>query len=84
MGCDTDGAQEVRLLVGDNGVGLPADLDIEHVETLGLTLVQMLCEQLQARLVVRRQATRLGISTGVEFEIRFATGNGREHSEEAR
>ncbi len=60
VGCDTDGDQEVRLLIGDNGVGLPADLDITHVETLGLTLVQMLCEQLQARLVVRRQATRLG------------------------
>jgi PAS domain S-box-containing protein len=84
VGCDTDGGQEIHLIVGDDGVGLPADFDIDHVETLGLTLVQMLCEQLQARLVVRRQATCLGTSTGVEFEIRFVAGNGREHSEEAR
>ncbi len=42
------------LTVSDNGVGLPADLQIENVEreSLGLRLVNMLCEQLEGALQV--------------------------------
>ena len=43
-----------RLMVGDDGVGLPSELDIEHSESLGLQLVFILAKQLHARLEVNR------------------------------
>lgn len=44
----------ICLLVGDNGVGLPADLDPLRAETLGLQLVTTLVSQLRASLEIRR------------------------------
>jgi PAS domain S-box-containing protein len=82
--CAAEGPGEIRLVVGDDGVGLPAEFDVEQAETLGLTLVQMLVDQLQARLTVRRQASRLGARTGVEFEIRFTADNGHGTPDEKR
>ncbi|HEU4326650.1 MAG TPA: PAS domain S-box protein [Roseiflexaceae bacterium] len=42
------------LLVGDNGVGLPADFDLATATTLGLQLVFNLADQLGATLTVDR------------------------------
>jgi len=84
VGCDLDPAGNVRLVVGDNGVGLPSTVEVEGTETLGLTLVQMLCDQLQARLIVHREARRLGEVSGVEFEVVFKAQNGHEHTGIAR
>jgi two-component sensor histidine kinase len=42
-------------MVSDNGVGLPAEIDIRHPETLGLELVGILSHQLRAELEVIRQ-----------------------------
>jgi two-component sensor histidine kinase len=43
---------EVRLGVSDDGVGLPAGLDVQGHASLGLQLVRMLAQQLDARLEV--------------------------------
>jgi two-component sensor histidine kinase len=51
-----DGA--VRLGVSDDGVGLPAGLDVQGHASLGLQLVRMLAQQLDARLdVVQARGT---------------------------
>ncbi len=54
----------VRLGVGDNGIGLPDSLDWRQSPTLGLHIVQMLAEQLNADV----QVVSAG---GTEFMITF-------------
>jgi two-component sensor histidine kinase len=46
----------VSLVLSDNGVGLPADLDWTTSRSLGLRLVRALAEQLHGSLDVRSQA----------------------------
>jgi two-component sensor histidine kinase len=55
---------EFVLVVADNGVGLPADLGLEDVDTLGLTLVQTLVDQLDGTLEVEREGK-------TEFRVTF-------------
>jgi PAS domain S-box-containing protein len=52
------------LLVSDDGVGLPADVDPGETDTLGLMLVRILTEQLDGTLTIRRDH-------GTEFRISF-------------
>jgi two-component sensor histidine kinase len=54
----------LQLVVSDDGVGLPAGLDLETVETLGLRLVMSLVSQLDGRLEIVR-------SGGTTFRIEF-------------
>ncbi|OEC88336.1 MULTISPECIES: PAS domain S-box protein [Methanobacterium] len=54
----------LKLVVSDNGVGLPEDLDMENVETLGLKMVTILVNQLKGNLEVDKTA-------GTEFRITF-------------
>ncbi len=57
--------QDVELRVGDNGIGLPADLDFRNTESLGLHLVTILAEdQLGGNIELDRTG-------GTEFHIRF-------------
>ncbi len=42
--------ESTMLEIADNGVGLPAGLDVGHASTLGLRLVHMLARQVDARL----------------------------------
>ncbi|MFP4642602.1 MAG: histidine kinase N-terminal 7TM domain-containing protein [Dehalococcoidia bacterium] len=59
------GDSEVELMVRDNGVGMPEDIDIRNTDTLGMDLVVMLAEkQLDGKL-------ELDKSEGTEFRIRF-------------
>lgn len=51
------------LFVRDDGVGIPADIDIQKPRTLGLKILRDLVEQLGGRLRVKRDA-------GTEFTIR--------------
>jgi len=51
-----DAEGRVRLGVGDNGVGLPADLDVATTESLGLQLVNTLVRQLRGQLEISRAA----------------------------
>jgi len=53
------------LSVSDNGIGIPDDLDIENLDSLGLQLVTTLVEQLDGELEMNRD-------NGTEFIIRFA------------
>jgi PAS domain S-box-containing protein len=53
------------LIVSDNGVGFPKDLDFRNTETLGLQLVITLVEQLKGTIELDR-------SRGTEFTITFA------------
>jgi PAS domain S-box-containing protein len=52
------------LSVSDNGVGIPENLDIENLESLGLQLVTSLVDQLDGELELKR-------NNGTEFTIRF-------------
>lgn len=53
-----------KLVVSDDGVGLPKGLDVTQTESLGLQLVTMLVEQLQGTL-------NLDNNEGTSFEIVF-------------
>jgi len=45
----------LTLSVGDNGVGLPDNLDIEHSPTMGLQLVRSFVTQLQGQFTLQRK-----------------------------
>ncbi|MCG2812604.1 MAG: PAS domain S-box protein [Candidatus Aminicenantes bacterium] len=57
------------LTVADNGVGLPAGLNWEKSESLGLQLIKMLSQQLNGSIEVDRSA-------GTTFRLRFAHSSG--------
>ena len=55
----------IELVVGDNGIGIPEDIDIKRTRSLGLHLVTMLAEnQLHGEISLNR-------SNGTEFKIKF-------------
>ena len=58
-------AGEIELIVNDNGVGIPKELDIRKTESLGMQLVFILAEdQLDGEVTLDR-------SGGTKFTIRF-------------
>jgi PAS domain S-box-containing protein len=52
------------LIVSDDGIGIPNDLEIEDIDSLGLQLVTTLVDQLDGELELKRD-------NGTEFSIRF-------------
>ena len=54
------------LVVSDNGVGIPGNIDFENPDTLGLQLVSILVDQLDGEM-------DLGRDHGTEFTIRFSS-----------
>ncbi|HIH95608.1 TPA: PAS domain S-box protein [Methanosarcina acetivorans] len=52
------------LTISDNGKGMPEDLELESAESLGLQLVNILVDQLDGELELKR-------AQGTEFTIRF-------------
>ncbi len=52
------------LTVSDNGIGIPKNVDIEDIDSLGLQLVISLVDQLDGELELKRD-------NGTEFIIRF-------------
>ena len=54
----------LTLIVRDNGIGIPEEFDIETTNSLGLTLIQGLVEQLEGTLELDR-------SQGTSFKITF-------------
>jgi PAS domain S-box-containing protein len=54
----------IELIVSDNGIGLPKDIDIQNPETLGLELISTLTEQLGGKLEV-------DIKNGTKFKLTF-------------
>ena len=61
------------LIISDNGVGIPEDIKIEELESLGLQLVTSLVDQLDGKLELKRD-------NGTEFTIKFTV---TEKSEQA-
>ncbi|MGB9927008.1 MAG: PAS domain-containing protein [Methanosarcina sp.] len=54
------------LIVSDNGVGIPENLDFENSDTLGLQLVNILVDQLSGTVELKKDK-------GTEFVIKFNT-----------
>jgi PAS domain S-box-containing protein len=52
------------LTVSDNGIGIPENLDIEDIDTLGMQLVTSLVDQLDGSFELKR-------NNGTEFTMRF-------------
>lgn len=55
---------KIYLSIGDNGIGLPKDLDVENSDSLGLQLVYTLAEQLDSHVELQDQK-------GTKFLITF-------------
>ena len=56
--------EQLFLSVSDDGVGIPADLDIAETATLGLQLVRLLADQLGADITIQR-------ANPTRFELRL-------------
>lgn len=56
---------KITLVVGDDGVGLPANFDVNKTETLGLQLVVTLVEQLEGEIKLEKKK---GIKYFITFE----------------
>ncbi len=56
----------LTLLISDNGVGLPEDLDLEAADTLGFQLTKTLTEQLDGQLEIS-SAPQQGTSVRLTF-----------------
>ncbi len=61
----------MMLMIRDNGIGIPETIDIENTQSLGLTLVQGLVEQLEGTLELER-------SQGTQFLIQWQNRNNSE------
>jgi len=59
------------LIVSDNGVGLPEDLDLENTGTLGLRIVRSLVDQINGDLRIERPARFTVKFREVEYSKRF-------------
>ena len=53
------------MSIRDNGIGLPKDMDLDNVQSLGLKLVNMFVKQLKGELTIGRQE-------GTQVQISFA------------
>ncbi|NEO33883.1 MAG: hypothetical protein F6K36_26405 [Symploca sp. SIO3C6] len=60
----TNSESKLSLIFKDNGVGLPAELDIQQINSLGLRLVRALTRQLKGKL-------QMHSNNGVLFQIEF-------------
>jgi len=69
IGMSALNGNEIDLVISDNGVGLPEDVDFRNTESLGLRLVSILAEsQLHGNIEVDR-------TNGTSFHIRFKENN---------
>jgi len=64
IGLYTEKQGKFKLIVKDNGIGLPKEIDFRKTETLGMQLVIMLVEELAGTIELDR-------SEGTEFTIQF-------------
>lgn len=58
--------KKIILEIGDNGIGIPKNVDVKNTETLGLQLVFTLIEQINATLTLIKQK---GTTFKIEFNI---------------
>jgi PAS domain S-box len=57
-------ATSFSLIVSDNGIGIPENINIEKVDSLGIQLINALVDQLDGKLELKR-------NNGTEFTIKF-------------
>ena len=56
------GEDRMELVVSDDGIGIPKEMDLEHIDSLGLELITALSDQLRAELHLEREfGTRVRI-----------------------
>lgn len=70
VGLDAIGGRRFRMVVADNGVGFPKDLDFRMTETLGLQLVTLLVDQLDGTI-------ELDMAGGTSFTVTFPEQNAK-------
>ncbi len=63
----SDSDDNITLIVGNNGVEFPEDLDWKNIESLGLQLVNILTQQLHGTIEIDK-------SNGTAFEIKWHEG----------
>ncbi len=64
--------RQYHLVIGDDGIGIPGDLDYQHTTSLGLQLVNSLARQINGTIALCRE-------NGTQFDIRFPDlGAGRQ------
>jgi two-component sensor histidine kinase len=56
--------EKIHLIICDNGVGLPQDLDFRNTESLGLQLVTTLVEQINGTIELEK-------TKGTSYKITF-------------
>jgi two-component sensor histidine kinase len=61
------GEKEFQLIVADNGIGMPEDVDPEHPQSLGLDLVHILAEELDGEV-------EFSSDVGTHVRVRFKEG----------
>jgi two-component sensor histidine kinase len=71
--------ESVRLLFRDDGWGLPAGLDLQAAESLGLRLIRMLSKQLHGEVM-----THTGEGTTFELQFRLPDSRGVGAAPEAK
>ncbi len=59
-----DNAQNYTLILKDNGKGLPPDLDLQNLDSFGLSIMQLLSKQLKGKFTIKGDE-------GVEIKIEF-------------
>ena len=62
-----DEASSILLSVRDNGVGMPRDLNLNNLESFGLTLVKTLVDDLEGTI-------EFDTGHGTEVTVRFQAG----------
>jgi two-component sensor histidine kinase len=70
----TDKTKELTLIVADNGVGFPENIDFKNTVSLGLHIVVTLVKQLKGKIDLNRQC-------GALFKITFKRGRDAEYKE---
>jgi PAS domain S-box-containing protein len=61
-----DGIKDHRLLIRDNGTGLPFEYNPDHIQTMGLTIVNLLSGQLDGDLSI---TSGNGVSVSLDFRL---------------
>jgi two-component sensor histidine kinase len=57
---------KLKIIIGDNGKGLPSDIDLSNAKTFGLRIIRLLAEQLNAELTVQ---TERGTIYTIQMEV---------------
>jgi hypothetical protein len=64
-------SDEITLSVKDDGIGVPDGLEVGKSDSLGLTLVKMLSDQIHGTLDIVRPAHQMPAGVGAEFIVAF-------------